>query len=245
MVLPDEIGPVLKADPKHGAFLWINGSFVIVPVTNAGWRKRTLFNILARLEYRTEGDRIEVDGAWSKEPGARFIPDGPRTVDIGYGDSRTLVLALYSEDLQTWVQLGREDWPPDYVQSPRDGSLINRTTSRRVALGATCKIVLRLSGDGLSEKQTWHLTFQDGQPHISPSPRPPTQRGSLGGRFLRALRVSRRVRWSGTLQDKVPWRHADAVCRAFDELRVDFDHPRDGDLGSYRSDEDWDKRYWS
>lgn len=48
-----------------------------------------------------------------------------------------------------------------------------------------------------------------------------------------------------TAREMTVWRYADAVVRRFrDELHVDFDRPSKYDLGSWRSDDDWDARYY-
>lgn len=142
----------------------LDGSFVVVEVTNASLSRQRLTSILARIEYRdvTGEAMAQVEGLWSADPGPDFLPGGPREATIGFGDSRVLVIGLFSHRLRSWLQFARTDYPPDFARSVyAEEKLVHSTTGRRVDLGSDCEVLIRLTGDGVEEKTSWRLRFTE------------------------------------------------------------------------------------
>jgi hypothetical protein len=173
-VLMDNFNAVYDAIPGGPLRLFPFGSFYGVEVRNESGTLRSLQNVLAKIEY--PDGRIET-GLWSAKAGSRFEPGGDRRVEIGYGDCRVLVLALYGEvpgprpigPPTRWLSFSYEDFPPALTGT--DAGVKNRAMDGvRPAhrflgdFGPECEITARFTGDGLSQEASWRLYLEDGRP---------------------------------------------------------------------------------
>ena len=151
---------ILDDAPKNLAG-FLDGSFIAVEITNCSPSRRPIAEILAKIEYRqSNGTRSSVEGLWSAEPGPEFVPGGPRAATIGFGDSRVLLLGLFSRRFRTWLEFARTDYPPDFSVSPHSTEkLVEPRTGRRADLGPECELFVRLAGNGLEEAARWRLGF--------------------------------------------------------------------------------------